>query len=205
MRKRLRLLKKTRGFFDNDKTTVLYTDASPQGLGAVLTQRHDDNKQTKETTIECAAKSLTKSEKKYLQTQREALAIVWAVERFSHYLIGREFIIVTDHEPLEFIFVRAIHSDKQSITRAESWALRLSNYRFTMERIDSKNNIADVPSRLCNQPDEPYNEEMEKFGIAQWKFHSIHSNMELEEPGSHAKSSVNALKTTRSYNKSSKR
>lgn len=157
---------RTRGFFDNSRTTVVYTDASPNGLGAILAQRYpNETNSATEVTIACAAKTLTATEKRYPQTQREALAIVWAVERFSHFLLGREFIIATDHQPLEFIFVRSKQSDKRSLTRAEGWALRLSNYRFTMERVTSENNIADVPSRLHEQNDEPYDEKMDDFGL----------------------------------------
>lgn len=166
---------RTRGFFDNSRTTVVYTDASPNGLGAILAQRfRNETNSTNEVTIACAAKTLTPTEKRYPQTQREALAIVWAVERFSHFLLGREFIIATDHQPLEFIFVRSKQSDKRSLTRAEGWALRLSNYRFTMERVTSENNIADAPSRLHEQNDEPYEEKMEDFGLFTVEL-SIHS------------------------------
>lgn len=155
---------KTRGFFDNEKTTVIYTDASPHGLGAVLAQREKE-KSSPEITIACASKTLTATEQKYPQTQREALAIVWAVERFSHYLLGREFIIVTDHRPLAFIFDRCKITDKRSLTRAEGWALRLSNYRYTIEVVNSEGNVADAPSRLNTTDDKAYEEDMDKFGI----------------------------------------
>lgn len=156
---------RTRGFFDNERTTVVYTDASENGLGAILAQRYEENGLIRETTIACAAKTLTTPERKYPQTQREALAIVWAVERFSHYLLGRKFVIVTDHKPLAFIFERCKITEKRPLTRAEAWALKLANYSYSIEVIRSEENIADAPSRLYTEDDEPYEEEMEGFGL----------------------------------------
>lgn len=156
---------KTRGYFDNNRLTVYYADASPNGLGGVLAQRYKEKGETKETTIACAAKSLTETEKKYPQTQREALAIVWGVERFSHYLIGREFVIVTDHAPLQYIFERSKVTDRRSLTRAEGWALRLASYRFKIEIVKSERNVADAPSRLCSTSDEAYEETQDGFSI----------------------------------------
>jgi hypothetical protein len=72
------------GFFDNNARTILFTDASPKGLGAVLVQEQDGE----ERIISCASRSLTAAEKKYPQTQREALGIVFGIEYFRYYLQG---------------------------------------------------------------------------------------------------------------------
>ena len=71
------------GFFDPKDSIELYVDASPVGLGAVLCQRNPTNIPR---IISFASKVLTKTEKVSRQTQREALAVVWAVERFYLYL-----------------------------------------------------------------------------------------------------------------------
>lgn len=92
--------------------------------------------------------------KRYAQTHREALAVVWEVERFFMYLFGTDFTIMSDHEPLKYIFgPRPKLMSKRMITRAEAWALRLQPYRFKLEFGPGKQNIADVLSRLMRPGD----------------------------------------------------
>lgn len=140
-----------RGFFDDKDKTVLYTDASPFGLGAVLTQ-------TNETTgisrvIACASKSLTQTEKRYPQLHREALAIVWGMERFNYYLLGRKFVLKCDNKALGFMIDIKDHKDcgKRIMSRAEGWFLRLEHYDFEFVHIPGKENISDAPSRLLTE------------------------------------------------------
>lgn len=87
-------------YFDPKDVTEVYVDASPVGLGAVLVQRH----QGIARIISFASKGLTAAERVYPQTQREALAVVWAVEKFYLYLFGLHFTIFSDHKTLEFIY-----------------------------------------------------------------------------------------------------
>lgn len=91
----------TLGFFDQKDPIELFVDASPIGLGAVLVQRDAANKPR---IIACASKVLSKCERRYPQTQREALAVVWATERFRFYLLGNEFTIWTDGEANEYLY-----------------------------------------------------------------------------------------------------
>ncbi|XP_062538950.1 uncharacterized protein LOC134207247 [Armigeres subalbatus] len=72
------------GYFSEQEDTVLYTDASPNALGAVLVQ---ESAEGKSRIISFASKALTDTEKRYAQNQREALAAVWAVEHFSYFLL----------------------------------------------------------------------------------------------------------------------
>ncbi len=81
-----------------EKTFILYNDASDFGLGGVLVQIDDLGS---EKVIEFASRSLKKEEKHYGITEKEALAIIWAIEYFQYYLKGRNFIIRTDHTSLE--------------------------------------------------------------------------------------------------------
>jgi hypothetical protein len=133
-------------FFDESWTTILYTDASPYALGAVLVQEKESEKPR---TICFVSKALTQTEKNYPQVQREALAIVWSVERLYYYLLGRQFTIRTDARGLAFIFNRDKAACKRALNRAEGWALRLSTYDYKIEWIKGSENIADPPSRLC--------------------------------------------------------
>jgi RNase H-like domain found in reverse transcriptase/Reverse transcriptase (RNA-dependent DNA polymerase)/Integrase zinc binding domain/Integrase core domain len=133
-------------FFSESWSTILYTDASPYALGAVLVQ---ENQGEKPRTICFVSKALTETEKNYPQVQREALAIVWSVERLFYYLLGRRFTIRTDARGLAFIFDRDKVACKRAMNRAEGWALRLSTYDYHIEWIKGSENIADPPSRLC--------------------------------------------------------
>ena len=145
----------TQGFFSDTDSTYLYTDASPYALGAALVQA-DNGGQAR--IICCASKTLTDTEKRYPQSQREALGIVWAVEHFYYYLMGRFFTIRTDAEGIAFIFRRASSDSRRMITRADGWALRLGGYNYAVEHIPGKTNIADALSRLHVGDDGPYTE-----------------------------------------------
>ena len=98
-----------------DAETRLITDASPVGPGAVLTQVHNGD----ERVICYARQSLTDVERRYSQTEREALGIVWACERLHMYLYGTDFEILTDHKPLEFIYSRKSYPS----ARVNRWVL----------------------------------------------------------------------------------
>lgn len=70
-------------------------------MGAVLNQ-FDDNGEPR--VIAYGHKSLFISEQKYHFLEKEAMALVWAVDHFKQYLYGKHFELITDHQPLEFIF-----------------------------------------------------------------------------------------------------
>lgn len=87
--------------FDDKKPIVVSVDASPFGLGAVFAHTDD---QGQEHAVTFASKTLSKTQRRYSQINREALALVFAVTRFHQYLAGRKFTITTDHKPLLGIF-----------------------------------------------------------------------------------------------------
>jgi transposase InsO family protein len=133
---------KVLGFFDADAETKLIVDASPVGLGAVLVQiQHDVPR-----VISYANRSLSSVERRYSQTEKEGLAIVWACERFQSYLIGKKFTLMTDHRPLLNIYSR--RSKPQA--RLERWVLRLQSFDFDIVYIKGEHNIADPLSRLLS-------------------------------------------------------
>lgn len=119
-------------FFQKGLETKLFTDASAVGLGAVLTQTQLDQQ---ERPILYASKSLTKTERSYPQLHREALAVVWAVEKFSYYLLGREFTIVTDNNALKQIYSNEYKDSKRIAMRFEGWHLRLTPFKFRIQHI----------------------------------------------------------------------
>lgn len=146
------------GYYSTTDMVELFVDASPAGLGAVVVQY---NANGNPRIIACASKSLTATEKRYPQTQKEALAVVWAVERFSYYLLGRSFVIRTDSEANEFIFSINHRLGKRAVTRAESWALRLQRYDFQIKTVPGARNVADALSRLIDETQSafPFEEE----------------------------------------------
>ena len=78
------------------KEATLTVDASEFGLGAVLEQCGQP--------VIFISRRFTRAEKNYSQTQKEALAVIYAVRRLHKYLYGRKFTLVTDHQALQFIF-----------------------------------------------------------------------------------------------------
>lgn len=132
---------KTLGYYDPADKTQVIADASPVGLGAVLIQTDSSGSRI----VAYGNKSLSDCEKRYCQTEKEALALVWAVEHFNIYLYGKEFELVSDHKPLEVIFGK--HS--KPCARIERWVLRLQSYKYKIIYKPGKSNIADPLSRLC--------------------------------------------------------
>ncbi|CAC5374989.1 unnamed protein product [Mytilus coruscus] len=126
-------------YFDPRKATVLIVDASPVGVGALLTQDGKVNAY--------ASRALSDVEKRYSQTEREGLAIVWAIEHFHLYLYGHKFTLVTDHQPLEYIFN---NPKSKPPARIQRWRLRLQTYDFDVKYKSGKSNAADYMSRHPN-------------------------------------------------------
>ena len=128
--------------FDPTLPTCVTTDASDVGLGAVLSQLHDDG----ERIVSCASSTLTAAQRRYSVTEREALACVWAVERWHKYLWGRTFVLRTDHQALRSLLTtRGIGRAGMRISR---WASRLMVYSFSVEHVRGDTNPADALSRL---------------------------------------------------------
>lgn len=131
---------KTLGYFDVTAHTSVIADASPVALGAVLVQ----NQGGVNKVIYYANRSLSDVERRYSQTEKESLALVWACEKFQSYLLGIDFDLITDHQPL-----LKIYSPKSKPSaRIERWVLRLQPYNFRVVYVKGKNNIADPLSRL---------------------------------------------------------
>ena len=96
--------------------------------------------------VEYASGSLNSTERKYTTTEKECLAIVWAVRKFQHFLLGALFTLETDHKPLEWLeSAKVSHARSQ---RLERWSLELRAY------YDFK--VVHHPSMLIHCLDFPY-------------------------------------------------
>ena len=99
--------------------------------------------------IAYASRTLNKAEENYSQLDKEALAIVWAVKKFFHYLCGRKFTLITDHQPLKFIFNPSKGIPAMSAARQQRYAIFLSGFNYDIEYRNSQAHAnADGLSRL---------------------------------------------------------
>ena len=87
--------------FDPKLPLVVASDASAYGVGAVLSHKYPDGT---ERVIQYASQSLSRTQKKYSQIDKEAYAIIFAVKKFYQFLYGNRFTLYTDHRPLVQIF-----------------------------------------------------------------------------------------------------
>ena len=119
---------------------VLDTDASDNGIGAVLSQIGNDGK---ERAISFFSRSLSKAERNYSTTRKELLAFVCAVEHFRCYLYGRSFQVRTDHAALQWL-----HNFKEPTGQLARWLERLAEYNYEiLHRPGRKHSNADAMSR----------------------------------------------------------
>lgn len=126
---------------DFSKPFVIQADASGVGLGAVLTQMVDE----KECVVAYASRTLTQSERKYTVTEKELLAVVFALEKFRCYVEGQHFTVITDHASL-----RWLNNLKDPVGRLARWAIKLQ--QFDMEVVHRKGSLNIVPDALSRAP-----------------------------------------------------
>jgi hypothetical protein len=124
---------------DFKKKFQLFTDASDYAIGAVLQQ---DNH-----PVCYASRTLNDHEKNYSITEKELLAIVWAVGYFRPYIYGVKFDLLTDHMPLKWLFAKT--KGKEANLRLLRWVIKLAEFNINADYVKGKeNNVADFLSRI---------------------------------------------------------
>ena len=119
---------------------ILDTDASGVGIGAVLSQVHPDGS---ERVIAYASRRLSKAESRYCTTRLEMLALVYFMKYFRPYLLGRAFLVRTDHQSL-----RWLQNFKDADGQLARWQEQLQEFNFEcVYRPGSKQSNADGLSR----------------------------------------------------------
>ena len=121
----------------------LYTDASNHAVGAVLTQDFPEGPRI----IQYVSKHLSEGQRKWPTIEREAYAIIFAVNKLRHYLRGSQFTVFTDHKPL-----RSLFTSEMKNARIQRWAIILQKYGCDIHYHAVKLNVpADLVSPPHNQ------------------------------------------------------
>lgn len=132
--------------YDPSMPIVVAADASNDGIGATISHIFPDKS---EKAIEHASITFSDSQKNYSQIEKEALGLIFAVQKFHRMLYGRKFTLLTDHKPLVAIFGSKSGIPIYAASRLQRWALILSNYNFDIQYIKTTSfGKADVLSRL---------------------------------------------------------
>jgi hypothetical protein len=126
---------------DFSQPFTISCDASGIGIGAVLSQPSERG----ESVVAYASRTLSRGEQKFSATERECLAVIWAIERFRPYVEGTKFTVVTDHHSLLWL-----HNLKDPQGRLARWCLRLQPFNFTLVHRKGKEHV--VPDMLSRNP-----------------------------------------------------
>ena len=119
----------------------LYTDASDSCVGAILCQTHEDGV---EYVVQYVSHQLSTTQQRWATIEKEAYAVVYALQKLRPYLYGANFVVYTDHKPLLCLFSKSLNN-----TKIQRWTILLAEYGATIKYRPGSNNIrADMLSGL---------------------------------------------------------
>ena len=133
-------------YFNPTWETELICDGSPVGVSGILTQIEPETVIRK--VVSYVSRKLRDPERRYGQIEREALSIYFSCLKLQTYLLGKHFLIVTDHQPLVHMLNRP---KAQMPYRVERVRLKLQGFNFHVRYIPGKRNPSDFISR-CPMP-----------------------------------------------------
>lgn len=126
--------------YDQDLPINIYTDASLEGIGAVLKQIQPNGK---EKPVAYFSKKLNEVQKKRKAIYLECLAVKEAIKYWQYWLIGKPFTVYSDHKPLESLNIKSRTDDELG-----ELTYYLSQYNFKLKYAPGKENLeADCLSR----------------------------------------------------------
>ena len=156
-------------FADFKKLFLLETDASIEGLGAVLSQKQDDGRYH---PVTYASRGLKGGELKYHSSKLEFLALKWAVtEQFREYLQYQPFLVRTDNNPLTYVMMTPNLG-----AVGHRWVAAMAGYNFEIEYIRGMDNkVTDTLSHVGGQLDEEAVKELlDQGAIKELLNHTVH-------------------------------
>ena len=131
--------------FDARCPVVVAADASPYGLGAVLSIVTREG----EKPVAYASRSLSKAERNYSQIDKEGLGLVYAVKKFHPFVYGRPFVLKTDHRPLLGLLGSKKPLPDAVSPRVVRWKVTLDAYQFDLVHVPGREHgNCDALSRL---------------------------------------------------------
>ena len=153
----------TLALYNPKRATIVSADSSSFGLGACLRQRLEDGRWK---PVAYASRSLTETERRYAQIEKEALAITWACEHWTDLLTGMQFEIESDHKPLiPLLSTKLIH---ELPLRVQRFRMRLLRYSFTIRHVPGKelytaDALSRAPQDIDDLPDEQFTQNTEAY------------------------------------------
>lgn len=145
------------GIPDFNLPFIVQTDASNVGIAAVLLQQQEGERRP----IAYASRALSGPERNYSVYELEALAVLFAIEKFKFYLEHRRFQLETDNQALSWVLARP-----RKTGRIARWAIRISAFQFDVVHIrGSQNLIADALSRMFEQDGENEHREVSQESV----------------------------------------
>ena len=181
---------------DPSTTTILQCDASQKGLGAWIRQIDSNGK---ERIVAMASRSLTDTEARYSNIERECFAVMFGLEKFEYYLLGRHTLVETDHSPLEQIFKKNI---AEAPTRLQRLLLRCMKFDVEVRyRRAEAIPVADALSRVWTTKDVIESETQKESCAPEYSIHFITDiscpiNIDLVKSASAMDQTMQLLKNT---------